>query len=266
MPPPRRLSLMPGVRPVAGDAATIMQKRLPQLPKSQATDDLMAVEPLQVVLAGYGERAGEALERAKLFQAGEPLQYLDEGRWHPNKLEGTTGTELPLLAYPGSVIPGTRGGVAGLFRHSPDKASIQIAESEPGLYPLLREESLHALDRRARLSEKPLQRFQAPSSFAALLEKEPHPRAVALMRYFEIPAETRATLSGLLGDAGKFINTSDEAVGLLEQARDTVPTVREAATAEAILNSRTLRNEYIPYLLKALSAGGVAAGTTSMED
>jgi hypothetical protein len=36
--PFRKLMAMPGVRPAGGDALTIMQKRLPKLPKSQAVD------------------------------------------------------------------------------------------------------------------------------------------------------------------------------------------------------------------------------------
>jgi hypothetical protein len=45
---------------------------------------------------------------------------------------------------------------------------------------------------------------------------------------------------------------------LLEQARE-CGTVRERATAEALLGSQKLRNDYIPYLMKALGVGGVMA-------
>lgn len=264
MAPPLRLPILPGVRPVAGDALTIMQKRLPKLPKSQMAGEIMAVDPLQVVLAGYGERADEALSRAKLFQEAEPLQFLDEGRWFDKP--DVSGREIPLLTYPGSVIPGTKGGIEGLFRSVPTGplASIQVAAGSPNPRAVFLEESRHAIDRQMLPGEK-ARAFRAPDSFAALLSSEPYDRAKALMGYYSIPSETRATLSGLLADSPQFINTTDQATGLLEQAR-AAGSLRERATAEAILNSKAMRNEYIPYLLKALSAGGVMAGTNSLED
>jgi hypothetical protein len=266
--PPLLLPSLPGIRPIAGDAATVIGKRLPvNLPKTQAVDELMAVDPLQVVLAGYGERADEALSRAKLFQEGKPLQYLDEGRWFDNKAAGVSGQEMPLLTYPGSVIPGTRGGIEGLFRVEPDhpRASIQVALGAPDPRGTFLEEARHGIDRMLVPGEKPTPSFKAPAAFAALLSGNPYDQAQKYMKYYAEPAEVRATLSGLLAESPEFTSTRPQAESLLEQARE-YGTIRERATAEALLGSQKLRNEYIPYLLKALSAGGVAAGIDSLEE
>jgi len=259
---------MRGIRPIAGDAATVIGKRLPvNLPKTQAVDELMAIDPLQVVLAGYGERADEALARAKLFQEKEPLQYLTEGRWSDRPLIGLGGQEMPLLTYPGKVIPGTKGGIEGLFRSEPDfpRASIQVALGSRDPRGTFLEEARHGIDRMLVPGEQPAASFRAPEAFAALLSGNPYGRAQSFMKYYSHPAEVRATLSGLLADSPEFISTRPQAEALLEQARE-YGTIRERATAEALLGSQKLRNEYIPYLLKALSVGGVAAGTNSMED
>jgi hypothetical protein len=267
MPPPRLQTPLPGIRPIAGDAATVIGKRLPvSLPKTQAVDELMAIDPLQVVLAGYGERADEALARATLFQEKQPLQYLDEGRWHANRAAGVSGQEMPLLTYPGASLPGTRK-VEGYFRLEPDnpRASIQVALGAPDPRGVFLEEARHGIDRLMLPGEKPAAAFRAPNAFASLLSGNPYGEAQDYMKYYSHPAEVRATLSGLIADSPEFISTKPQAEALLEQARE-YGTVRERATAEALLGSQKLRNDYIPYLLKALSAGGVAAGTNSMED
>lgn len=247
-----------GVRPVAGDAQTIMVKRTPQIPKPQLGGEMMAVDPLQVALSAYGPRADEALARAKLFQEAEPLQYLDEGRWYGNRAAGVTGQEMPMFLYPGSVVPGTRGGIEGLFRTEPKgpRASIQVAEGSPDPMAVLLEESRHAIDRQLVPGEKKAAALAAPKAFSALMGSEPYRRAQALMKYYALPAEMRATLSGLLADSPEFISTRNAAEGLLEQASE-AGSIRERATAEAIMGSKALRNQYIPYLLKALSVGAM---------
>lgn len=257
--------LLPGIRPVAGDAATLMAKRLPKLPKAQVLDQLMAVDPLKVVLAGYGGRAEEALARASLFQQKEPLQYLTEGRFYDNRAAGVTGHELPLLGYPGAVLPGTRN-AEGLFRLVPrhPHASIQVAYGSSSPRDVLLEESRHAIDRQLLPGEKSLAAFRAPHSFAGLLGSVPYEDAQSYMSYYARPAEVRATLSGLLAESPEFINTRAQAEELLERAAQG-GTMREQATAEGLMNSRQLRNSYIPYLLKALSAGGVLAGNSNQE-
>lgn len=264
MAPPRTLPMLPGMRPIAGDALTIIQKRLPALPKAEQAGSLMAVDPLQVVLSGYAERADEALARAKLFQEGEPLQYLDEGRWFDRPLAGVTGQEMPLVQYSGRTIPG-RTNIEGLFRSADGPlASIQVAAGSPDPRAVLLEESRHAIDRQLVPGGRP-NPFKAPDAFASLLSAEPFDRAKQYMNYYSIPDEMRATLSGMLAESPEFINTTQQATDLLERLRE-AGTVRERATAEGILNSKALRNEYIPYLLKALSAGGVAAGINSQEN
>ena len=268
MGPPSPFPIMRGIRPIAGDAATVIGKRLPvNLPKSQAVDELMAIDPLQVVLAGYGERADEALARATLFQEKQPLQYLTEGRWFDNKAAGVGGQEMPLLTYPGKVIPGMKDPIEGLFRVEPDwpRASIQVALGAPDPRGTFLEEARHGIDRMLLPGEKGTPSFRAPNAFAALLSGTPYGQAQRYMKYYSHPAEVRATLSGLIAGSPEFISTKAQAEALLEQARES-GTIRERATAEALLGSQKLRNDYIPYLLKALSAGGVAVGTNSMED
>jgi len=259
----RRIAALTGlapraVRPVAGDALTIMQKRMPRLPKAQATDDIMALDPLLAVLSGYGERADEALARARLFQQDPSLQFLDDGRWYANRAAGVTGREMPLLSYPGSVIPGTKGGVEGFFRTVPSGplASVQVAMGGQNVRDILLEESRHAIDRQLVRTGRPSP-FKAPEAFASLLSHASPDRARQYMNYYSVPGEMRATLSGMLAEHPEFVSTTQQATDLLEGMR-AVGTVRERATAEGILNSRGLRNEYIPYLLRALSVGGVA--------
>jgi hypothetical protein len=267
MAPPTGFPLLRGIRPVAGDAATLLAKRLPtRLPKSQMTDQMMAIDPLRVVLSGYGDRADEALARAKLFQEKEPLQYLTEGRWYDNPAAGLGGQEMPLLTYPGSVIPGTKGGIEGLFRLEPDRpsASIQIAMGAADPRSVLLEEARHGIDRMLVPGEK-APSFRAPSAFAELLSGSPYDKAEKYMEYFSQPSEVRATLSGLLAESPEFISTRPQAEALLEQALSG-GSLREQATAEALLNNQRLRNEYIPYLLKALSAGGLLAGNNLLEE
>lgn len=256
----RRLIGMPGVRQVSGDAMTLMQKRLPRLPKSQMPEDLLAVDPVRVVMDRYGERADEALARAKMLQESDPLQMLDEGRWFDKP--AASGREVPLIEYQRSRIPGAKD-AEGLFRWDDQgNAVIQVAGQSPNLDNVLLEESLHAIDRQLGPKESP-RAFRAPSTFLEMLSADPQ-RAKSLMSYFSLPSETRATLSGLLSQSPEFTGTSRQAIDLLERAKAD-GTLREAATAEGILNSKALRNEYIPYMVKALGLGGVAAGTYSEE-
>lgn len=264
MGPKEAVRLFGGVRPVAGDAMTLIGKRLPKLPKRELAGELMAVDPLQAALAKYGDRADEALARARLFQEGEPLQFLDEGRWYGNPAAGVSGREMPLMVYPGKTIPG-RPRIEGLFRSEPGPlASIQVAAGAPSPAAVMFEEAIHALDRRFGPGER-AHSLKAPDGFASLLSGQSYDEARKYMQYYSLPSEIRATLSGLIADTPEFINTTDQATGVLEQARQ-YGTVRERATAEGLLNSKALRNEYIPYLVKALSAGGVMAGTNSLED
>lgn len=262
--PFRKLMGMPGVRPVAGDALTIMQKRLPKLPKREMGGELLAVDPLVAAVSQYGDRGQEALARARLFQEGDPLQFLEEGRWYDNPAGGVGGREIPLMVYPGKTIPG-RAGIEGYFRSEPGPlASVQVAAGAPSPAAVMFEEAIHALDRQLVPGEK-ARALQAPEAFAALLSGQSYDKAQKYMQYYSLPSETRATLSGLLAQSPDFVSTTDRATDLLEQARY-AGTLRERATAEGILNSKALRNEYIPYLLKALSAGGVAAGINSQEN
>jgi hypothetical protein len=268
MAPPTGFALLRGIRPVAGDAATLLAKRLPtRLPKSQMTDNLLAIDPLRVVLAGYGDRAEEALARAKLYQEKEPLQYLTEGRWYDNRAAGLGGQEMPLLTYPGAVIPRTKDPVEGLFRLEPDRpsASIQVAMGSPDPRSVFLEEARHGIDRMLGPGDKVAGSFRAPSAFAELLSETPYDKAEKYMKYYSQPAEVRATLSGLLAESPEFISTRPQAESLLEQALSG-GSLREQATAEALLNNQRLRNEYIPYLLKALSAGGLLAGNNLLEE
>lgn len=247
-----------GLRPVSGDAQTLLVKRTPRLPKSQMDAEMLAIDPLQAALSAYGDRADEALARAKLFQESEPLQFLDEGRWYGNRAAGVSGQDMPMFAYPGSVIPGTRGGIEGLFRAEPQgpRASIQVAMGSPNPEAVLLEEARHAIDRQLIPGEKQTAALAAPKAFSALMGSEPYDRAQALMKYYALPAEMRATLSGLLANSPDFISTRNAAEGLLEQASE-AGSLRERATAEAIMGSKSLRNQYIPYLLKALSVGAM---------
>jgi hypothetical protein len=259
------LSLGPrAVREVSGDAATVLSKRLPPVPKSYPMMPELATDPLQVVLARYGEHADEALARARLAQAESPLQYLEtdpgDGRWVANRQAGVTGYEIPLLTFPGSKIPGTESAL-GSFRFTTRSplASIQMALGQTGdVLDVLDEEALHAIDR--NVAQKASDGvFSAPRSFARQASGRGLDQARRDFNYYSIPGETRATLSQLLPKDGRFIETEQDAYDLLERALETGD-VRQAATAEAIQNSKRLRNQYIPYLRKALSAGGVFAG------
>lgn len=263
-----------GVRKLSGELLERLARRTPPLPRSQSRPaSTLALDPLQNVLSHYPEaRRADALERARLLQADRPLQYLEdgpnEGRWFDQG--GLTSYEIPLLTYSGDRLPGSQD-VVGLFRHaempnSPlPRASVQLASSAgPGV---LQEESLHAIDRLLPTGRQASYTMDAPSAFAWLLENNSPQTARSLMRYFGDPSEIRATLSGLLPRTGP-INNAAEATGLLESVRDLpewasgqVGTQREMATAEAILRSKPLRNEMIPYLLKALGVGGAMAGT-----
>lgn len=264
------LSLGPrAVREVSGDAATVLSKRLPPVPKSYPMMPELATDPLQVVLARYGEHADEALARARLAQAESRLQYLEtdpgDGRWVANRQAGVTGYEIPLLTFPGSKIPGTKNAV-GSFRSTSRSplASIQMALGQTGdVLDVLDEEALHAIDR--NVAEQAAGGFSAPRNFARLLSGRGFDQARQDMDYYSIPGETRATLSQLLPKDGRFIETDQDAYDLLERALETGD-VRQAATAEAIQNSKRLRNQYIPYLRKALSAGGAAAGINYQDD
>lgn len=257
----RRLIGMPGVRQVSGDAMTLMQKRLPKLPKAQMSEDLLAVDPVRVVMGRYGDRADEAIARARLLQEGQPLQYLDEGRWFDKP--AASGREMPLIEYPGKHLPGDPNS-AGMFRWDDSgNASIQVASGYQNPQDTLLEEALHAIDRHVLPNETP-PHFKAPGGYLELLHSEDPQRARYLAQYYFRPSETRATLSGLLPQSPEFIGTSKQAVDLLERAKAT-GTTRESITAEGILNSKKLRNDYIPYMVRALGLGGVAAGTYSQE-
>lgn len=256
----RRLIGIPGVREVSGDARTLMQERLPKLPKAQVSEDILAVDPVRVVMARYGDRADEAIARAQLLQEGQPLQYLDEGRWFDKP--AASGREMPLIEYPGTHLPGDPKS-AGMFRWDDGVASIQVAGGYPDPQDTLLEEALHAIDRHVLANERPPS-FRAPGGYLELLSSEDPQRARYLSQYYFRPSETRATLSGLLPQSPEFIGTSKQAMDLLERAKAT-GTTRESITAEGILNSKKLRNDYIPYMVKALGLGGVAAGTYSEE-
>lgn len=254
-----------GIRVPSGDALALLEKRLPRIPKRQATGELLAVNPLDVVRSSYIDFLGdEALERAARLQRVSPIQYLDEGRWYDNRMAGVSGQELPLLLYPNKSIPGERGAL-GLFRLSEGpKAAVQVAVG--GEYPMdvLAEEARHALDRGITLASERPASLSAPRATGAMMAVNDPGEVQEYMEYLSLPSETRATLSGLLADAGEFIDTPQQATSLLERAAD-AGGFRERATAEGILNSRSLRNEYIPYLLKALGVGGVMAGTDMEE-
>lgn len=265
---------MPPPRQVSGNLLSLLLKRAPALPKAQARPNMVhAIDPLQEVLSHYPEsRRQDALARARLFQADRPLQHLEDGpnqgRWFDHG--GLTSYEIPLFSYAQDKLPGTRDAV-GMFRHRQDpntpipRAVIQQAGALGG--PVLQEEALHAIDRLLPTGRRASYTMDAPGGFALLMQNNSPENARRLMQYYGDPAEIRATLSGLLPRTGP-INTTDEATGLLEAVRDlpewasgNVGTTREMATAEAILRSKPLRNEMIPYLLKALGVGGVMAGT-----
>jgi hypothetical protein len=132
---------------------------------------------------------------------------------------------------------------------------IQLADS-PQLDTAVHEEALHALDRLIgeRNQYRPL---DAPEATSAMLQSGAFPSAVLeRLNYYAKPAEMRATLSQML--PGNRVDTPAQALELLERMR-LEGTDRQSATSEALLRSKGLRNQYIPYLMKALGVGGVMA-------
>lgn len=267
-----------GVRNLEQAAMAILGKRMPNLPKKTVGRPLavQAIDPLQHVLSHYPEgMRGDVLARARLFQEGEPLQYLEsgpnQGRWWDKG--GVTSYEMPLLTYQGKNVPGSKENFGTFWSQqlpndpSP-QAAIQVAMGTPHTADILQEEAIHALDRLLIPGQRQMsRRFDAPESFLELLGETGSPAAAEkTLRYLSIPAETRATLSGLIPKARAVgpLETQRQAEELLERARDT-GNVRERATGEAILRSQKLRNENIPYLLKALGVGGAMAGTYPQE-
>jgi hypothetical protein len=254
------LSRLRAARAVLPAQRDVLLRRLPGLPKPQREGELLAIDPLDAVMERYPD-PDEALRRAQVLQGSDPVQFLErgsnQGRWHDQA--GVTSYEVPLMAYSGSVVPGERGAV-GLHRSvagraGPPKAVIQLADS-PQLDVAVHEESLHALDRLIgeRNQYRPL---DAPEATSAMLQAGAFPSAVLeRLNYYAKPAEMRATLSQML--PGNRVDTPSQALELLDRMR-LEGTARQSATSEALLRSKGLRNQYIPYLMKALGVGGVMA-------
>lgn len=269
------LSRLPGVRGITPSQAAILAKRLPKLAAREAKDySMFAVDPLETVKSAYPEAMrDEAHARAALLQEVDNLQYLEDapnaGRWFEQG--DVSSYEMPLLAYDREQV---KPDVLGLFRWetgggSPlPRASIQVGARAGNLLDVLLEEARHGIDR--NIGQSAASRLNAPTAFAGLLSHYDSPaKAAQHLSYFGRKAEMDATLSDLLAAharrTGNFVDTRRAAEDLLEYTFNNPGTYRNQATAEALLNSKPLRNKYIPYLLKALSAGGAMAGNELLE-
>jgi len=245
------------VRELVGEAGEFVARRSAEIPKSQRNyDRVLAVDPLKVVMAQYGDEAAEFLARAKAKQVDDPIQFLDDARYRTNDYYGVSGHEIPLYYYD---RPGVGRGAEGRFRlDSRGRSAIQVGNNPLALV----EESRHALDR--LYGKGVARRLQAPANSPPLWADMSPRKAEQYMEYLSLPEEIRATLGGLLPGAGP-INTAEDAARLLEKARE-AGNLRERITAEGVLNSRSLRNEAIPYLRRALIGAGVAAGNNYQGD
>jgi hypothetical protein len=274
----RRLGPL-SVRPVSDDMRYPLISRAGNTDPVATSGQLYALDPVAAVAGGYADP-----EWALKVARASGLQMLDAS--HPRgpaarSFDGLYDREVPLYMYPGRSYlknPGDTGmasteppfwrmaEVAALGR-SPDEIMETVRhESAHLLDPLMYGNTrIPAIDIRSRAANKIAQEYD-PLGW--------QDRAA----YWSNQAEMHATLSRLrrLTSRDHLVTTPQQAKQMLAAA---VPSgssgssaalsndeARAAFTAAGILRSKYALEKLMPWMTGALSAGGVAAGTNSMEE
>jgi len=271
---------VPGLRAVDESLKWPLISRAGNLNQASGANELYAMLPAEVVASGYADPA-EALRVAsrsglQVLGAAPPRGDV------PRDFPGLDLAEVPAFLYPGrtGIQDGNNLGLAGvdMLTQSPGR-QIEVALKGRTLddaVETVRHEALHLLDPGVYRSNR-----LSPGKFLSN-EAKNFIRGYApfdwedLTKYWGNQDEINATLSRIrrLRSQQELVTTPDQAREMLDRViqstgasgKYTQQDIRDGWTARAVLNSKQHLERLMPWMTGALSAGGVAVGTNSMED
>lgn len=268
---------VPGLRAVDESLKWPLISRAGNLNQLSGKNELYAMLPAEVVASGYAdpERALAVARKAGQQLLGTPP------RWGPIRdFEGLGALEVPAFLYPNKVQfrPGEVGRAAvDLLGIVPGRQAMVAmgGRSLDDVSETVRHEAGHLIDP-LMYRTSPIQ-VLGGSGVASDFLRGQIPSWRESARYWGNEAEMRATLSRLrrLMSPEQLVTTPQQAEDMLSRAiagqtgqggsigdRD----LRAGWTAMELLNNKPLLDRMMPWMTGALSAGGVMAGTNSLED